>query len=81
MAGGNSWRRLRLAEEQLAVEEAHRLVAAVGDVAEGLLDRRDRWIGPGRFLLRDGVWPLTWLRFPAIWLQFFASWLADRASI
>jgi hypothetical protein len=50
-----------LAEEQLAVEEAHRLVASVGDVAESLLDRRDRRVGLGCCLLQAGVRLLAWL--------------------
>jgi nitric-oxide synthase len=36
------------AEEQLAVEVAHRLVPRLGDVAEGLLDRRDSRVRTGR---------------------------------
>jgi hypothetical protein len=50
---------MRLAEEQLAVEEAHRLVARFGDLAEGLLDRRDRRVRPGYRLLQRGIWPLA----------------------
>ena len=64
----HGWReqlaKLRPAKEQLAVEEAHRLVASVRDVAEGLLDGRDRRVRPGHSLLRNSIGLLAWPRFP-----------------
>ena len=66
----HGWReqlaKLRPAKEQLGVEEAHRLVASVRDVAEGLLDGRDRRVRPGHSILRNSIGLLAWPRFPHV---------------